>query len=367
MIHDPHTTPDTELSQFRVKGEIPVPVLIGWLSLAAIPLLLFFAIRSHLRGDALIFAVLVTFSALLASNALWYQVSRNTTLQRRGFIVLITVLFTYLAVSAVEDGSAIMWLFAFPPIIFYISEARIGVIACSGGLSALILLFSPIGDSLFNTPYSTNFRLTMVAALGFEMVTCYILDQSRRRSKLGLIRLAADFEFAAKHDALTGLANRREAHHQLDTEHQRYLRHSRPFSVLLMDIDLFKSVNDNYGHQAGDLMIKLVARALRQQCRKMDTLSRWGGEEYLVVLPETGNAEALITAERIRQAIAEEAIAFEGQQVRATISAGVATICGDESVDRMLQRADEALYCAKSQGRNRVCNYETAIPGSAVG
>src|SRR5690606_9558888 len=106
----------------------------------AIPLLVFFAIRSHLRGDALIFAVLVTFSALLASNALWYQVSRNTTLQRRGFIVLITVLFTYLAVSALEDGSAIMWLFAFPPIIFYISETRIGVIACSGGLSALILL-----------------------------------------------------------------------------------------------------------------------------------------------------------------------------------------------------------------------------------
>lgn len=100
----------------------------------------------------------------------------------------------------------------------------------------------------------------MVAVLGFEMVTCYILDQSRRRSKLGLLKLAAEFEYAAKHDALTGLANRREALEQLDIEYQRYLRNARSFSVLLMDIDLFKSVNDNYGHHVGDELITLVAR-----------------------------------------------------------------------------------------------------------
>ena len=279
-------------------------------------------------------------------------------MQRRAFITLITVLFTYLAIHAVEDGSAIIWLFAYPPIIFYISESRVGVLACSGGFAAVILLFSPLGDLLFEPPHSASFRITMVAVLGFEMVTCYILDQSRRRSKLGLLKLVAEFWYAAKHDALTSLANRREALEQFVIEYQRFLRNARSFSVLLMDIDLFKSVNDNYGHHVGDELITLVARTLREQCRKVDTLARWGGEEYLVLLPETTTEEAMSSANRIREAFSVRSVSTEQGQVQATISVGVASIRGSESIDRLLQRADEALYRAKSEGRNRACGYE---------
>lgn len=353
-----HNTQLPELSQYRVKGEIPVPVLINWLTLAAVPLLCFFAWRSSLRGDPVTPPLLLTFGALLAVNLLLYLLTGQKTLQRRGFITLITALFTYLAVQAVEDGSAIIWLFAYPPIIFYISESRVGVIACSGGFAGVVLLFSPLGDTIFNAPYTTSFRLTMVAVLAFEMATCYILDQSRRRSKLGLLKLAADFEFAAKHDALTGLANRREALGQLDSEHQRFLRNGRPFSVLLLDIDLFKSVNDSHGHHVGDALIVLVATTLREQSRKVDTLARWGGEEYLVLLPETDSGEALKTANRIREAIAAKSVTTERVTVRATVSLGVASIHAQESIDRLLQRADEALYRAKTLGRNRACRYE---------
>ncbi len=356
MTQTTSRTSDTQLSQFRVKGEIPVPMLIGWLTLAAIPILLFFAWRSLDRGLTGSATILIVFAALLSINGIVYLASHNSTLQRRGFITVITVLFTYLAVNAIEDGSAIIWLFAYPPIIFYISESRVGVIACAGGLAAVALLFSPLGDMAFNSPYSTSFRLTMLAVLGFEMSTCYVLDQSRRRSKLGLLKLAAEFEYAAKHDALTGLANRREAHEQLETEYQRYLRNRRPFSVLLMDIDLFKSVNDKYGHHVGDQTIIMVARTLQEQCRKVDTLSRWGGEEYLVLLTETDTAEAVQTAHRIRQTIASTPVNTDGQSINTTISIGVATIQGSESVDRLLQRADEALYRAKTLGRNQVCD-----------
>ncbi|CAN0603440.1 unnamed protein product, partial [Ectocarpus sp. 12 AP-2014] len=208
---------------------------------------------------------------------------------------------------------------------------RVGVIACSGGLAAVALLFSPLGDLVFDSPYSTSFRLTMLAVLAFEMSTCYVLDQSRRRSKLSLLKLAKEFEYAAKHDALTGLANRREIMTQLDGEYQRYLRNSRVFSVLLMDIDLFKSVNDNYGHHVGDEMIVLVATTLREQCRKVDTLARWGGEEYLVLLPETGIADAVHTANRIREAVGSKSVQADNRAIAATISVGVATISGSES------------------------------------
>ncbi|MEE3170016.1 MAG: GGDEF domain-containing protein [Pseudomonadota bacterium] len=354
-------TPDTELSQFRVKGEIPVPVLINWLTMVAVPLLCFFAWRSSFREDPVVPPLLVGFAALLAVNSIVYWISGHRTLQRRGFITIITVLFTYLAVHAVEDGSAIIWLFAYPPIIFYISESRIGVIACGGGFAAVILLFSPLGELLFSPPYSTSFRLTMIAVLGFEMVTCYILDQSRRRSKLGLLKLAAEFEYAAKHDALTGLANRREALEQLEAEYQRYLRHDRTFSVLLLDIDLFKSVNDNHGHHIGDELIVQVANTLREECRRVDTVARWGGEEYLVVLPETGPADALNSANRIREAFARKTVATEQGPIQATLSVGVASIRRAESIDRLLQRCDEALYRAKSRGRNRACGDEETV------
>ncbi|MDX1755811.1 MAG: GGDEF domain-containing protein [Marinobacter sp.] len=355
--------PDRELAEFRVKGEIPVPILITWLTFAAVPALCFFAYRANLRADLQTVLALIAFASLLAINSLVYYVSHNDTLLRRGFIVLITGLFSYLALFAIEDGAGVMWLFAYPPIVFYISDARVGIIACLGGWAGLALLFSPLGKAIFETPYSASFSLIMITALGFEMATCYVLDQSRRRSKLGLIKLANQFEYAAKHDALTGLANRREGHARLDAEYERYLRNNRAFSALLMDIDLFKTVNDNYGHQAGDQMIMLVANTLKAECRRVDTLARWGGEEFLVLLPETDHAVALKIANRVRESIASQSIEFEGQNIAATISVGVATIQGSESIDRLLQRADEALYQAKTQGRNQVCsgaNHHTA-------
>ena len=361
MTQTPHSAADSELSQFRVKGEIPVPALINWLSAAAVPILAFFAWRSSQHGDNLNASVLLVFSGLLALNLLVFLGFRHKTLQRRGFISLITVLFTYLAVHAVEDGSAIIWLFAYPPIIFYISEARVGVFACAGGWLAVLFLFSPAGEWLFGATYSSSFRISLVIVLAFEMITGYILDQSRRRSKLGLLKLAAEFEYAAKHDALTGLANRREGLTQLEGEYQRYLRNGRPFSVLLMDIDLFKTVNDQHGHQVGDELIILVARTLASGCRKMDTIARWGGEEFLVLLPETALAEASASAERMRAAVARQSVQTEsGKTMGVTISTGVASIRGSESIDRLLQRADEALYAAKSGGRDQVCIEATA-------
>lgn len=286
------------LSRFRIRGELPVPTLINGLTLTAVPLLLFFALRAARAGaDPITAPLLLAFAVVLALNSLVYLLLGYPTLHRRTFITLITGLFVYLAVQAVEDGSAIIWLFAYPPVIFYISEARTGITACAGGLAGLILLFSPVGDLLFQPPHSASFRLSMVLALAFEMATCYVLDQSRRRSKLSLLRLAADLDHAAKHDSLTQLANRREALAQLDGEYQRFLRNRRPFSVLLIDIDLFKAINDRYGHHAGDQVIRQVARTLQQACRKVDTPARWGGEEYLVLLPETNAGEAWQTGQ----------------------------------------------------------------------
>lgn len=363
MLNPASKAPSKAQSQFRVTGEIPVPILINWISVAIIPLLAFYAWRSLGQGDLLTSVPLALSAALVAGNVLIYTICRHRTFHRRAFMTLTTILLTYLTVRAVEDGSAIIWLFAYPPIVFYISEARVGVATCAMGLIGIILLFSPVAGLIhLDVPHSTSFRVTMVWALAFEMITCYILDRSRRRSKLGLLALASEFEYAAKHDALTGLANRREALVQLEAENERYLRNGRPFTALLADIDLFKKINDTYGHHVGDDLIVLAGNTFLDQCRKVDTVARWGGEEYLVLLAETGADEAVHIANRIREAIAEKAVMVEQKAVSCTASIGVATISGHESIDKLLQRSDEALYLAKARGRNQVCAHEGVTP-----
>lgn len=356
MSNTAQKAPSNTPSQFRVTGEIPIPVLINWISIAIIPLLAFYAWRSLDRGTPLVSVPLILFAALVAGNLLIYVIYRHKTFHRRAFMTLTTILLTYLTMRVVEDGSAIIWLFAYPPIVFYISETRVGVATCAMGLIGITLFFSPAADLInLNVPHSTSFRVTMIWALAFEMVTCYILDRSRRRSKTRLLTLASEFEYAAKHDALTGLANRREALAQLGAENERYLRNGRPFTVLLADIDLFKNINDTYGHHVGDDLIVLVANTFLNQCRKVDTVARWGGEEYLVLLPETSENEAMHIANRIREAIAGQTVMVKQEPVSCTASIGVASISEQESIDKLLQRSDEALYLAKTRGRNRVC------------
>ena len=160
----------------------------------------------------------------------------------------------------------------------------------------------------------------------------------------------------ATQDFLTGLLNRRETFHRLAEELQRARRLATPFSVLLLDLDHFKQVNDIHGHSAGDLVLQALAAALRQGVRPYDLCCRYGGEEFLVILPETALEAAAGIAERLRRDIEKlEITVAKETDLRMTASIGAATLAGNESIDQLIARADEAMYNAKSNGRNRVC------------
>jgi diguanylate cyclase (GGDEF)-like protein len=154
---------------------------------------------------------------------------------------------------------------------------------------------------------------------------------------------------------LTGLLNRRAFLDAIDRERARSDRHAFPLSVLLLDVDHFKRVNDGRGHAAGDAVLRGVARVLEAVARRSDFVARWGGEEFVVALPQTGEAGARVAAERVRRAVAAETHSVpEGEPVRVTVSIGVASLDAPWSVDRLLNAADVAMYAAKSHGRNRV-------------
>jgi len=153
-------------------------------------------------------------------------------------------------------------------------------------------------------------------------------------------------------DPLTGLINRRHLKERMDVELSKAKRHGHPLSALMADIDHFKSVNDTYGHAAGDAVLVRVASILRQTCRKEDIVARYGGEEFVVLLPDSPAAAALDCAERIRKAIEKSEFPEIGRKV--TASLGATVFAPTDTEDSLIQRADAALYEAKAAGRNWV-------------
>lgn len=152
-------------------------------------------------------------------------------------------------------------------------------------------------------------------------------------------------------DTLTGIGNRRKINKAIEAEIGRYYRHkSSPFSVMFLDIDFFKKINDVHGHMVGDEILKFLCAAVDGELRVTDVLARWGGEEFMVLLPATGINAAQGLAERIRKKVADTACAG----VQFTISIGVAEYSSNESIDDFIQRVDAALYAAKDAGRNCV-------------
>jgi two-component system cell cycle response regulator len=159
-------------------------------------------------------------------------------------------------------------------------------------------------------------------------------------------------------DALTGLSNRRYMESHLGTLVEQASARGKPLSALVIDIDYFKAINDTHGHDAGDDVLRDFALRLKRSIRGIDLACRYGGEEFVIVMPETDMAVAAMVAERLRRRIAAEpfAITQEGAQtIPVTISIGIAGLRGkDDSAASLLKRADQALYRAKRDGRNRV-------------
>jgi len=164
----------------------------------------------------------------------------------------------------------------------------------------------------------------------------------------------AQLDRMSRTDGLTGLYNRRHMDERLAHEQERYKRTGVPFSVLLVDIDLFKRVNDTYGHDVGDTLLRHIAVSLTSGIRKMDTVSRWGGEEFLLLLPATDRNKAMRLAQRIRGDVSGSPYRFGDKTLRVTITIGLSTITPDESLEALLKRADDALYAGKEAGRDRV-------------
>ncbi len=198
-----------------------------------------------------------------------------------------------------------------------------------------------------------NAAIFILLALAITMMAVRVFEASNRRA----FALEHQLSHEARTDALTGLLNRRALQEIGDVELKRAVRSAATLSVILCDIDHFKPINDRHGHDAGDAVIRTVAEQLRSVVRETDSIGRWGGEEFLAILPDTAEVDAVILAERMRTIVQGATLPLPAQ-TKITVSLGVADVLPQADApgqwDRVLKAADGALYRAKESGRNRV-------------
>ena len=223
-----------------------------------------------------------------------------------------------------------------------------------GGISAIVPL-KPLFDIEARSIRDLSMSHGIIWLLGLAGIGAYNFV---RRREIGRISRQQELEYLASTDALTGLANRRTLMLRAEQELARAKRYGSELSLLMADIDFFKKVNDTYGHQAGDIVLKKLASVFLLALRDIDFAARFGGEEFVLLLPETNAENALKTAERLRASVNDIQIPLpQGELVKCTISIGVASYSssGNDSVEKLISGADKALYAAKETGRNKVC------------
>lgn len=219
------------------------------------------------------------------------------------------------------------------------------VVAVWGELLAAAFWTGPVVIAVLNGFYVvalTGVTIGVMLLIRMYRRTIEELSEKQRR----LIELSIT-------DDLTGLYNARYFYRRLEEEIARSRRYGRPLSLLFIDLDDFKRFNDTYGHLAGDRVLRKVARVLKESLRENDSAYRYGGEEFVIILPETGAEEGCVAAERVRRRI--EDCSFRGEEkVKVTASVGVVEYREGDAIEDFVRRADQAMYRAKAEGKNRV-------------
>lgn len=195
---------------------------------------------------------------------------------------------------------------------------------------------------------------TFAAVAIYYQITTNEVEQKLREANSRLDSLA-------RTDPLTELHNRRTIVERLGEEENCFLKNGKIFSIIMADIDHFKTYNDRYGHTFGDQVLVGIANLLKSATRTRDVVARWGGEEFLILLPETGGEEAREVADRMRMVIAQTPIFLEGREIHLSMTFGVAECSSNTGINECIARADKALYKGKGNGRNQVVLYRSQV------
>lgn len=324
--------------------------LFGLIGIGLCILMGFASLFEHELGMAL----LLFFTA--ASYAVIYLFQRYTGNKQIYSLFILYSMFTFLIFLVYTGGTentGPVWIFIAAPVALFFEGLKKGLINISVFTSVILVMFFFPNDTLLATHYSQAFKIRILFSfLAVTLLAAYY-EYSRQRSFNFMHKISRKFEQMAKFDPLTHLPNRREAVDKLEYEFRRIERNLSPVAVILCDLDYFKKVNDDHGHIAGDTVLIEIAKLLQNIIRKQDTVARWGGDEFLFVLPQTNSMQALVVAKKIKSKLSDFEIMFDDKKIELTLSMGISEVNVKTPIEQAIKKADENLIKAKENGRNQ--------------
>jgi len=290
------------------------------------------------------------YSAVTVSLIFWLRQSKEYYQTTALSVLLISLLtFTSALLFVPQDEFRIIWFYLLTFASYIIGGTRLGFIFLTLSIASITLCYSFFDLSLSDTAINSAIFGLIIGALFSHFYAQKINDYNNL-----LLNINKELEHHASKDFLTGLMNRRVFLEMGKKYFLTSMRHDSPLSFLMIDIDHFKLINDEYGHDMGDNVLRLVTSTMQNCLRENDLAGRLGGEEFGILLPETNLDQAMLVAEKIRSSVAAMECHIGNKPFMITVSIGVADISPlDSSLEQVQKRADKALYCAKNEGRNQ--------------
>ncbi|MGS2720532.1 GGDEF domain-containing protein [Paraglaciecola aestuariivivens] len=308
-----------------------------------------------LRADWVLGILLVISGFIfLSSNLILRSTSIKNPFVFASTLVIISLmlLMLYLVVTGGVEGTGPLWLYIVPPMTLFFGGMIKGSLHLGLFITVIaVVMFFP-DDKLLVYSYTYEFKSRILYSFLTVSLLFAFYEYARQSSFSRMREMSEEFEKQAMHDPLSGLLNRRGMVEALQEEYDRRKRYASDLTVMMCDIDHFKKINDQYGHDKGDAIIKDFANKFKLGLRKQDSVARWGGEEYLFLLPETTGKQALLLAEKLRKEIESEEFQHKDKTFNVTVSFGIHQLTEQDSIHQAISKADKNLYAAKTQGRN---------------
>ncbi len=320
--------------------------LLQFFNLAALLFVFPLGIKAIFTHDYTLSAFLLSIGFVLIGNYYYLKKSSNTHLASHIITILFFSLFLYLVYAGGIDNTGPLWISSFPLIALFLLGTRLGFIYISAFLVfSCIIFFFPF-ESALKADYTYVYKLRIILSFILITILTSLYEYSNNMAYNQMQNLKEELEYSSSRDYLTSLYNRRGYYENIKN------MQNVQGTVLMCDIDHFKKVNDNYGHDAGDFVLQEIAKNIKNMLREDDMAVRWGGEEFFIFLPHTSLEDGHLFAEKLRKSIKNLPLNYENQEITVTLSIGIAEVGQHANLEDIINDADNAMYQAKQAGRD---------------
>lgn len=338
----------TENDKFKQPHVVSLFALVGFLITFIMGIIGLFNQNFVLSG-ILFFSSFIYFCGYYAQKNFG-----NSKLSSAITLYSLYVLMFYLVFTGGVAQTGPLWIFMIAPVSVFIHGLKRGLVEIAIFIVIItIIMFMP-SDTIEHAAYSTEFKLRLIYSFLTITFLSALYEYSREQSYKHTLELTRKYQLLAHFDPLTELSNRRDALGILKQEKARISRSQEPLSIIICDVDHFKKINDQYGHNAGDAVLVDLARIFTSNIREQDCVARWGGEEFLFILPQTLAVNANTFAQKIQDKLQKHVVIYDGKEIKVKVSMGIEQFNNDQNIDEVINNADKYLYQAKSAGRNQI-------------